>query len=430
MPTQHVPKDVLLLFAQGRLEGETRRGVVRHLLTLCNECRHALEALEAQLDGADSFEQPEPAHAESPGLLKAERSEAPRLWHQLEALPSTHRLLLARDDRRFHTRGFQELLVERARATASDDPLQAVELCQLALEIVHRLPFDHYRRADIADLRTTALVTLGNCKRLLGDLDGAAEAIDQALDSLDWGTGDPLEEINVLSIYGSLLTDLGRIEEAVEILAAAARDAREIGDVQLEAKLLLQQSSTLGWYDPAAGLALTRKALALLPAGENPHLDLVARYQLMILNCELGNVREARQQFEVWRFFFREQRNQGFWHTRSLQLEAALARREGRLEVCESFLRQLLDHYAERELRHDMALTTLDLAEVLTASRKYDEALELVQEILPVLRQWGASSDVLRACLMIQEAIERRSLEAAAFREASRTLRRSRFRRY
>ncbi|HET9211992.1 MAG TPA: hypothetical protein VFR03_16425 [Thermoanaerobaculia bacterium] len=428
MPTQHVPKDLLLLFAQGRLEGETRRGVVRHLLTLCDDCRRALNALEAQL--GSELEQPEPAHTASPGLLRKERAEAPQLWHELEGLPSGHRLLLARDDRRFHNRGFQEFLVERARAMTLDNTVPAAELSELALEIVHRLPLDHYRRADVADLRTSALATLANCRRLLGDLDGAAEAIDQALDSLDWGTGDPLEEISVLSIYGSLLTDLGRIEEAVGILSAAARDAREIGDSQLEAKLLLQQSSTIGWYEPAAGLELARKAQALLPAGDNPHLDLVARYQVMFLNCELGHVGEARKQFEVWRFFLREQRNQGFWHSRSLQLEAALARREGRLEVCESFLRQLLGHYTERDLRHSMALTTLDLAEVLTAARKYDEALDLVQEILPVLRHWGASSDVLRACLMTQEAIEGRSLEVVTFREASRVLRRSCFRRY
>lgn len=429
MPTQHVPESLLLLFAQGKLEGEARRGVVRHLLTFCDECRRTLSTLEAQL--ASESEQPEPAHTASPGLLKAERAEAPRLWHELEALPPSHRLLLARDDRRFHTRGFQELLVERARANTLDNTVHAAEICQLALEIVHRLPLDRYRRADVADLRTTTLATLGNCRRLLGDLDGAAEAIDQALDSIDWGTGDPVEEINVLSIYGSLLTDVGRIEEAFEVLGTAVRDAREIGDGQLEAKLLLQQSSTIGWYDPAAGLKLARKAQTLLPANENPHLDLVARYQVMFLNCELGHTGEARKQFEVWRFFLREQRNQGFWHSRSLQLEAALARREGRLEVCESFLRRLLDHYAERDLRHSVAITTLDLAEVLTAARKYEEALDLVQEILPVLRQWGASSAVLRACLTIQEAIEGKTLETAAtFREASRVLRRSCFRRY
>jgi tetratricopeptide (TPR) repeat protein len=428
MPTQHIPKDLLLLFAQGGLEGETRRAVVRHLLTFCEDCRRTLHALEAEV--VSDLEQPEPAHTASPGLLKSERAEAPRLWHELEGLPSSHRLLLARDDRRYHTRGFQEFLVERARAMTLDNTVHAAEICQLALEIVHRLPLDRYRRSDVADLRTTTLASLANCRRLLGDLDGAAEAIDQALDSIEWGTGDPLEEINVLSIYGSLLTDLGRIEEAVGILSTAARDAREIGDSHLEAKLLLQQSSTIGWYNPAAGLDLARKAQSLLPAHENPHLDLVARYQVMFMNCELGNISEARKQFEVWRFFLREQRNQGFWHSRSLQLEAALARREGRLEVCESFLRQLLDHYAERDLRHSMALTTLDLAEVLTAARKYEEALDLVQETLPVLRQWGASSAVLRACLTIQEAIEGRTLEAAVFREASQVVRRSCFRRY
>lgn len=429
MPSQHVAKDLLLLFAQGKLTGDARRQVIRHLLHPCAECRHALRQAAISTEAAERPDSALPANLLSARMLEAERTDALHLWHEsLEKLDSGERLLLVRESPRYHTWGLRELLLEQAKAILSEDPLQTLDLCHLSLEIVHRMPLDRYRRVDVADLRAGSLAAIANCKRLIGDLDGAEEAIEQALESLEWGTGDPQEEAGILSIYGSLLTDLGRIEEAMEVLSAGARDAREIGDTQLEAKLVLQQASSIGWYEPARGLALTRRGLKLVDPARSPYLDLVARYQLMFLLCELGEVPEARTLFETCRPAFSNQKNRAFWQSRVLQLEAALARQEGRLDACESLLRDLLEHYAERGLHHDLALTTLDLAEVLTASRRFTEAQGLLDNILPLFRKWRVSSDVLRAWLMIEEGVKGRTLEAISFREVSRIVRRSWYR--
>ena len=429
MPRKHLAKDLLLLFAQGKLTGDARRQVIRHLLAPCAKCRQALRQVMTNAGAAEGSDLQLPRHLVYPPMLAVERTDAVHLWHNtLEWMDSGQRLLLVRDNPRYQTWGLQELLLEQGKARVLEDPIQALDLCHLSLEIVHRLSLDRYRRSDVADLRTGALAAIANCKRLIGDLDGAMEAIEQALESLEWGTGDPAEEANVLSIQGSLLTDFGRIDEALEVLGAAARDAREIGDKQLQAKLVLQQSSSIGWYDPARGLAFARKALGLLEPGRSPHLDLIARYQLMILHCELGEVEQARALFEAWRLSFKEQKNLAFWQSRTLQLEAALARQEGDLETSESYLHQLLDHYAERGLHHDFALTTLDLAEVLTISRRFAEAQALLDNILPLFRQWRVSSDVLRAWLMIEEGVKGRTLEAVSFREVSRIVRRAWFR--
>jgi tetratricopeptide (TPR) repeat protein len=429
MPRQHLEKDLLLQFIQGKLTGEARRRVIRHLLVPCRTCRQAFRQMAVSLEAAEKPDRELPQNLLSPQMLEAERTDAVHLWHEsLEKLDSGQRLLLVRDNPRYHTRGLQELLLERGKALFTEDPIQMLDLCHLALEVVHRLPLDRYRRSDVADLRAASLAAIANSKRLIGDLHGAEEAIEQALESLEWGTGDPLEEANVLSIHGSLLTDLGRIDEALEVLGAAARDAREMGDTQLQAKLVLQQGSSIGWYEPARGLKLTRQALRLLEPGRHPSLDLMARYQLMFLRCELGEVREARALFEASRSVYSRQKNQVFWHGRILQLEAALARQEGRLEACESVLRDLLAHDAERGLHHDLALTTLDLAEVLTAGRRFAEAQELLDNILPLFRQWRVGSDVLRAWMMIEEGVKGRALEAVSFREVSRIIRRSWFR--
>ena len=425
MPRQHVAQDLLLPFAQGKLTGDDRRRVIRHLLAPCGKCRQALRQAMAGVEAAEGTREQNPPNLLSPLMLAAERTDAVHLWHEtLEPLDSGQRLFLVRENPRYHTWGVQELVLEQGKGRVLQDATQALDLCHLSLEIVHRMPLDRYRRSDVADLRAASLAAIANCKRLLGDLEGAQEAIEQALESLEWGTGDSLDEANVLSIYGSLLTDLGHIDEALEVLSAAARDAREIGDRQLQAKLVLQQASSIGWYEPARGLALARKALGLLEPGVSPHLDLVARYLLMILSCELGEVRQARALFDVWRSTFQAQTSKAFWHGRVLQLEAALARQEGHLETCESFLRQLLDHYAEWGLHHDLALTTLDLAEVLTASRRFAEAQELLESTLPLFRQWKVNSSVLRAWLMIEEGVKGRALEAASFREVSRIVRR------
>lgn len=429
MPRQHLPKDLLLLFAQGKLTGDSRRQVIRHLLLPCTKCRRAFRQMAVSVEAAEGPDRERPQNLLSPQMLAAERTDAIHLWHEtLEKLDSAQRLLLVRESPRYYTWGLQELLLDRGKALFAEDPLQMLDLCHLSLEIVHRLPLDRYRRCDVADLRAGALAAISNSKRLIGDLHGAEEAIEQALESLEWGTGDPLDEANVLSIYGSLLTDLGRIDEAMDVLGAAARDAREVGDTQLQAKLVLQQASSIGWYDPARGLELTRRAVLLLEPGHNPSLDLVARYQLMFLRCEIGQVREARLLFDASRFLFSGQKNQAFWHCRILQLEAVLARQEGRLEACGSFLRQLLAHYAERRMNHDIALTTLDLAEVLTASRRFAEAQELLENILPLFRQWRVNSDVLRAWLMIEEGVKGRALEAVSFREVARMVRRTWYR--
>lgn len=429
MPRPHVAKNLLLLFVQGKLTGDDRRRVIRHLLAPCAACRRALRQAMTSLEAAEETDRRDSPNLVSPRMLAAERTDAVHLWHEtLEKLDAGQRLLLVRESPRYHTWGVQELLLEQGKGRVLQDAIQALDLCHLSLEVVHRMPLDRYRRSDVADLRAAALAAIANCKRLIGDLHGAEEAIEQALESLEWGTGDCLDEANVLSIYGSLLTDLGNIDEALEVLRAAARDAREIGDRQLQAKLVLQQASSIGWYEPARGLALARKALGLLEPGVSPHLDLVARYLLMILSCELGEVRQARALFDVWRSSFQAQKGHAFWHGRVLQLEAALARQEGDLATCESFLRQLLDHYAERGLNHDLALTTLDLAEVLTASRRFDEAQALLDNILPLFRQWRVNSNVLRAWLMIEEGVKGRALEEASFREVSRIVRRVWFR--
>lgn len=110
------------------------------------------------------------------------------------------------------------------------------------------------------------------------DLDGAGTALRAAEDHLKEGTGDPIERINVISIRSSLTTDLGYLEEAKAMLDPALRLAQKIRDRHLEGRLTFQQSSSIGYVDPALGLELAEKGLTLIDKEREPLLELVGRH--------------------------------------------------------------------------------------------------------------------------------------------------------
>jgi hypothetical protein len=112
------------------------------------------------------------------------------------------------------------------------------------------------------------------------------------------------------------------------------------------------------------------------------------------------------------------------WQGKLLQFEAAMARKAGELDNAEDLFRKLIDHFGQHDMRHDLTLAALDLAEVLTAKREFLEAFKILEAVYPILEGWGAGREVLRAWLMVQEAVRVESLEAATFKEATKVLRR------
>lgn len=216
-------------FLQGRLSPHENQRVVRRLLA----GRVPDEPVAPGADGPtyDSlFEQLGTRLAEAEARIAQERQSASRLWSFLEPHPQMRRQVIVRNDRRLQTWGLYELLLGRAKSLAETGPAVAADYADLAVTLASNLDPEVYGMERIADFRTTALATLGNARRLAGDLVGARIAFQQARLSLEFGSGDPLEEANLLSLLAHLLCDLGEYEKAAQALERATGLYRRAGE--------------------------------------------------------------------------------------------------------------------------------------------------------------------------------------------------------
>jgi tetratricopeptide (TPR) repeat protein len=172
--------------------------------------------------------------AEAQERAKRERQTAAVQWSSLENHPPGRRLVMVLNDNRLHHWGLFDLLVERSREAAADDPAAAVNLAVLALAVAERLDPQLYGTERVADFKTFALAALGDARRHAGDLAGARLAFSQARINLEMGTGDLLEEANLLSALVNLLCDLGEYEKAAGSLERAGALYRRLGDARLK----------------------------------------------------------------------------------------------------------------------------------------------------------------------------------------------------
>lgn len=432
MPNEsnHLTREQCLQLAKDRLPADEKQRLLRHLLSRCVPCLAiAREALfPEQPDYSDVIRRLELSFVVAQGEVQAERNVARELWSYLRPLSPEHRLLIVKNDGSHHIWGLFDLLITEAKLALRYDPITTVDLMHLALAVTELLDREAYGEERICDYQGAAYAALANAKRLVGDFRGAKEALNASEALLRRGTGDFLEQVNLISIRASLLTDLGFLEEATDMLREAVACARAIADEHLEGRIRIQQASSIVWVDAVAGRELVEIGLTRLEKDKDPYLELGAHYIQIVAINELGSFREARNILETLRSLFRrypDPTSQG----RLLLLDGLIARNEGRLRQAEQTLKRLVSLYAEHDFEFDLALATLDLAEVLTLQGKTSESLQILSELYPVLEAWGLHGDILRAWLMIQESLKRDAVHRETFKELELILRRKWYRR-
>lgn len=181
----------------------------------------------------EAFRKTEIRLAEAHERVRRERNLASQQWASLEGHPHARRLVMVRNDERLHHWGLYDLLLDRSRAAAEADTVDAaaaVSMAELSLAVAERLDPEVYGAERIADFKTAALAILGDARRLAGDFAGSRLAFSQARMNLEMGTGDLLEEAGLLSGLVNLLCDLGEYEKAARSLYRASALYRRMGD--------------------------------------------------------------------------------------------------------------------------------------------------------------------------------------------------------
>src|SRR6185295_2719695 len=170
--------------------------------------------------------------------LVRERKHGQAQWAVLECHPQARRLMMIRNDRRLHNWGLFQILLERSRSLAAHDARAAVPMAELALAVARCLDPETHGEERTADFETVALAALADAKRRLGERRGAWEAFEAARESLEEGTGDPLERAELEILKARLLRDFGGEQETEQSLRRAGKLLRSIGDKRVERDLL------------------------------------------------------------------------------------------------------------------------------------------------------------------------------------------------
>lgn len=228
MPRIHPNSEVLT----GRIQllpGDQGR-LLRHIQD-CPSCRRKLEEREPAGRGEGNvlaWRPPEPAVSRAvdgalAGLrsrvqaVARERAEAPALLSELLGHRAERQEILVRNSRRFRSLALCGLLLQRSHEVSVDDPAQGEHLASLALRLADLLDGGWHGERVLADTRGRCWMLIGNARRIADDLPGAEEALLQAEDDLDRGTGDLTEKAQLLVYKAFLRQAQHRLDEAAAL---------------------------------------------------------------------------------------------------------------------------------------------------------------------------------------------------------------------
>lgn len=432
-----VASKVLLRFAAGESQGAEKRQILEHLLGGCEQCRDGLAELKQLRQEPPPDEHPDGNAASVSRILaslaeRAERIERERhaAQHHLAAFlghPLPRQWTLLRNSRRYDTWSFCAGLLETAFQAMYDDPRRAREQAEMALQIAERLPGEPYGARSVADLRARAWAHLGNARRALGDFPGAVEALRLSRNLLQDGTGDPLEEAELLYYEASLLRGERRLDEATRKIRRSIRLYREVGDTHLEGRSILNQASielVRGNAETARGLVL--QAIEKIDAGRDARLALAARHNLVWETMEAGRLVESIDLLHGYRGDFEQLGASS--RLRFSWLEAKLLGRLDRAAEARAAFQRCVEGFADLELPYEVALVSLEWAVLEMGASRLSEVRRLATETLVLFRSLGVTREAIAAWMVLERAIEGETVTAALLERLTTYFQRSKLR--
>lgn len=358
----------------------------------------------------------------------AERSGAVATYRQLLAQPANRREEFLDTDPRTSNYSLAELLLAASHDLGVHDAGASVDLARLALAVIDRLDPHRYGSGLVADLKARAWAYVGDAWRQGANPTAAQEAFRLAESHLRRGSGDPLEEAEVLCLAAGLLGDEGETSRALEYLDRAttlfleARDSRSLGFALIRKGRLFARNQRA---EEAA--EFLRGGLQLLAPADPARFVAEVRGELARVLLTLGRLEEAWQ--EIGRA-----RSTGDAAldprvaSRLTWIEGRVANAMGLGAEAESRLRSARNEALTLGHGGDAALAHLDLAE-LFAGRPHDERkagfLEIVRETPRVLTAPGLERCAATVVLLVQQAADKNVLEPGLVAELSRLVERT-----
>ena len=396
--------------------GSEHRELLDHLIR-CSICRSRLHYLPRSHDGEVSYEEALDRGQESletrQVALEKERSEAPSLFVELMACPRDRRGLLVRDDKRFHTWGVFELLIERSSEEGIRDPDAAERLARLSLLVSDTLDFSYYGVKLVEDLRARSWAYLANSRRIRSNHEGAEEAFEEAEAHLKKGTLDPLERAILLDLKASLRRGQRRFDDALKLLRRAVGIFSQYGHPHRAGRSLVNMSSVHYFLGkPEEGIPLLYRALSLIDPEQEPRLLLCARHNLAFYVSDCGRFEEAWTLYQQTRPLYRDFTD-AWTQNRRKWVKGKIVRGLGQAAQAESLFLAARDGFVAEGIPYDTALVSLELATLYAEQGRTADLKRLAEEMIPIFSSLHIHREALAALAFLRQAVEaeRASLE-------------------
>ena len=394
-------------FLRGELSTGENRRIVRDLLVVRRGSRQPAPGARTAAAAADygqAFSGLGSHLSDHTREIARERRGLPRLIERLRDLPPSARRDLLGSDPSFHNWPLGEWLIEESQNFSDSDPGRAGELAADAVLIMEALVPGTYGAALVEDFKARAWAARGEALRRLSDLRGAEDAFASAEECLLEGTGDPLEEAQVLELKAALYRDQRRVEKAHLLLDDVIAVYRQYRDPHLLGRAFIQKGRVEGKVnalEPA--IRWLRKGLGLIDPERERSLDLSARHNLMLYLNESGRPREAR--------FLLKASGPEFQRHGSPLLNLRLRWLEGRIYDALGFLgeaeKALIDArqgFAGLGIGFSAAAVSLDLAALYAVHGRAAELRSLAEEMLPIFQSRDLQQETIAALLAFQQA--------------------------
>jgi tetratricopeptide (TPR) repeat protein len=414
---------------RGEVEEETARDTVRRLLAVDVEAaRIAAERWPSPAAGNGNGSKNE----ELAGILEQHRrlqsaaETAEDLFRELTRLPVDRQRLMVCKDARFHSWSLCELLLERSWESGFDDPMQALELAEIAVSVAYELGTETVPEALLFDLKARAWAYLGNARRISSDLRGAEKAFELAESLIDKGTGDPVEHGRILELQASLGMNLQKLGDAESLLLRAGALYRRAGAGHRRGRTLISRGLLAGRSDRTdEAVELLRRGLEDIDSEREPRLRLVGIHNLCFYLNELGEQDEALRLLGDARRLHRSFSNR-LDLIRLRWLEGRVALAAGRIEDAEKAFSEVRDQFVEHEIGYDAALVSLDLAGVYARQGRASEMRQLAEQMIPIFKSRDLGREVMAAWIVFQNATRMESASVSLIDELSNLLEASR----
>ena len=277
--------------------------------------------------------------------------------------------------------GFVQELTGAASAVLESDPRDSLALAQLALAIATSIPARRYTPTVQAQLEGTAWKEIGTAHRYLSEYDAALRAYDAAHRSFADAHALAHDDAIVDFARAIVLTDLGRHDEALELLRSVEPVFRGFEDN----RRLVQVSVLTGMVQYRRGQFKDAK-ITFEKALDEVSLDDLHTRAILYLNLgrtcsDLNTTTDAVLMLHNARELFTElgmtvEVNRTEWNiARVLLLTGEFAKAMPMLKGVRNF-------FLDKCMAEEAGLAGLDVADASIALGAFDEARELVVHVL------------------------------------------------